>query len=104
MKPVFTHCALHVQDLKRSLAFYRDVLGAELYREYQGSVVFSFNGAWLLVVLSIAEAIAGDSQGAASKLANLLLVTLAPPAVVLGTIGALRRRHRVTAWVSSSKP
>ena len=24
MKPVFTHCALHVQDLKRSVAFYRD--------------------------------------------------------------------------------
>ena len=24
MKPVFTHCALHVQNLERSVAFYRD--------------------------------------------------------------------------------
>jgi catechol 2,3-dioxygenase-like lactoylglutathione lyase family enzyme len=31
--------------------FYRDVLGASLYGEYGGtSIVFNFNGAWLLVV------------------------------------------------------
>jgi hypothetical protein len=24
MKPVFTHCALHVQDLERSVTFYRE--------------------------------------------------------------------------------
>src|SRR5438093_8949313 len=38
-------------DLERSRAFYRDVLGAELYREYGGSsIVFRFLGNWLLVV------------------------------------------------------
>jgi catechol 2,3-dioxygenase-like lactoylglutathione lyase family enzyme len=42
---------LVVSDLERARAFYRDVLGAEVYGEYGGtSIVFSFNGAWLLVV------------------------------------------------------
>ncbi len=42
---------LVVSDLERSIAFYRDVLGAELVREYGGSsAVFSFAGAWLLLV------------------------------------------------------
>lgn len=42
---------LVVHDLDRSIAFYRDVLGAELVREYGGSsAVFSFAGAWLLLV------------------------------------------------------
>jgi catechol 2,3-dioxygenase-like lactoylglutathione lyase family enzyme len=42
---------LVVADLDRAAAFYRDVLGAELIREYGGSsAVFSFRGAWLLLV------------------------------------------------------
>lgn len=42
---------LVVSDLDRARKFYRDVLGASLYREYGGtSAVFDFNGAWLLVV------------------------------------------------------
>jgi len=42
---------LVVGDLAQSVAWYRDVLGAELYREYGGSsAVFTFNGAWLLLV------------------------------------------------------
>jgi catechol 2,3-dioxygenase-like lactoylglutathione lyase family enzyme len=42
---------LVVSDLERSVGFYRDVLGAELVREYGGSsAVFSFAGAWLLLV------------------------------------------------------
>ena len=42
---------LVASDLERSRAFYRDVLGAELYREYGGSsIVFRFLGNWLLVV------------------------------------------------------
>jgi len=42
---------LVVSDIERSIAFYRDVVGAELVREYGGtSAVFSFNGAWLLLV------------------------------------------------------
>lgn len=42
---------LVVSDLERSRDWYKNVLGAELYREYGGSsAVFSFNGAWLLVV------------------------------------------------------
>lgn len=42
---------LVVSDLERSRDWYRDVLGAELYRQYGGSsVVFSFNDAWLLIV------------------------------------------------------
>jgi catechol 2,3-dioxygenase-like lactoylglutathione lyase family enzyme len=42
---------LVASDFARSRGWYRDVLGAELYREYGGtSAVFTFNGAWLLVV------------------------------------------------------
>lgn len=42
---------LVVADVERATAWYRDVLGAELYREYGGtSAVFNFNGAWLLLV------------------------------------------------------
>ena len=42
---------LVVQDLDRAVSFYRDVLGAELFREYGGtSAVFRFLGNWLLVV------------------------------------------------------
>ncbi|MDX1530545.1 MAG: VOC family protein [Rhodothermales bacterium] len=42
---------LVVGDLDRARAFYRDVLGAEVYREYGGtSCVLQFQGAWLLLV------------------------------------------------------
>lgn len=42
---------LVVEDLERATAWYRDVLGADLYREYGGSsAVFTFNGTWLLLV------------------------------------------------------
>jgi catechol 2,3-dioxygenase-like lactoylglutathione lyase family enzyme len=42
---------LVVQDIERSTAWYRDVLGAELFREYGGSsAVFRFGAAWLLLV------------------------------------------------------
>jgi catechol 2,3-dioxygenase-like lactoylglutathione lyase family enzyme len=34
MKPVFTHCALHVRDLDRSIAFYRSYCGLELVKEH----------------------------------------------------------------------
>jgi catechol 2,3-dioxygenase-like lactoylglutathione lyase family enzyme len=42
---------LVVSDIGVSTSWYRDVLGAELYREYGGtSAVFDINGAWLLIV------------------------------------------------------
>lgn len=42
---------LVVTDVERSVGWYRDVLGAELYRAYGGtSAVFRFNAAWLLLV------------------------------------------------------
>jgi len=41
---------LVVADMSRSTAFYRDVLGATLVREYGGtSSVLQFQGAWLLL-------------------------------------------------------
>ena len=40
-----------VGDLDASRRFYRDVLGAKVYREYGGtSCVLQFQGAWLLLV------------------------------------------------------
>jgi catechol 2,3-dioxygenase-like lactoylglutathione lyase family enzyme len=42
---------LVVHDVERSTAWYRDVLGAELFREYGGtSAVLRFGAAWLLLV------------------------------------------------------
>ncbi len=42
---------LVVADLSRAVAFYRDVVGAELVREYGGtSAVFRLAGTWLLLV------------------------------------------------------
>jgi hypothetical protein len=42
---------LVVEDIDRSRAFYRDALGAEVYREYGGSsVVLRFLESWLLIV------------------------------------------------------
>ncbi len=47
---VLTHL-LVVSDLERSRHFYRDVLGASVYREYGGtSCVLLFQGSWLLLV------------------------------------------------------
>jgi len=42
---------LVVADVNRSLAWYEDILGASLYREYGGnSAVVQFLGNWLLLV------------------------------------------------------
>ena len=42
---------LVVEDITRARAFYTDVLGAELFREYGGtSAVLEFQGNWLLLV------------------------------------------------------
>jgi catechol 2,3-dioxygenase-like lactoylglutathione lyase family enzyme len=42
---------LVVSDVDRSRDFYRDVLGAEVFREYGGtSCVLGFAGSWLLLV------------------------------------------------------
>src|SRR5947209_13639419 len=49
-----------------------------------------------LVIVSSADALFGDGNGLATRLANLLLVTLAPPAILVGIIRTLRVRNRVT--------
>lgn len=42
---------LVISDLERAKHFYRDVLGAKVYREYGGtSCVLQFQGVWLLLV------------------------------------------------------
>lgn len=42
---------LVVSDLARARAFYRDVLGATVYREYGGTTsVLNFQGSWILLV------------------------------------------------------
>jgi len=44
---------LVVQDLEISKAFYSDILGAELFREYSGSTaVYKFIGMWLIVTIA----------------------------------------------------
>lgn len=42
---------LVVSDMEKSKVFYRDILGAQIYREYGGtSCVLDFQGSWLLLV------------------------------------------------------
>jgi catechol 2,3-dioxygenase-like lactoylglutathione lyase family enzyme len=41
---------LVVTNTRRSKAFWTDVLGAEVYREYETSVVLCFCGSWVLLV------------------------------------------------------
>jgi hypothetical protein len=50
----------------------------------------------LVLAASIVEAAAGTIDGAATRLANLLLVALAPPAIVVGVLRSLRNRRGVT--------
>jgi ion channel len=50
----------------------------------------------LLVLFSLVEAAAGNVGGAGIRLANLLLVVLAPPSVVLGVVRSLRANSGVT--------
>lgn len=47
-------------------------------------------------VFSVIAAITGDSQSVSAKIANVLLVLLAPPAILLGIVRNLRARNRVT--------
>ena len=49
-----------------------------------------------LVVFSVVESATGHNEGAGPRIANMLLVTFAPPAVVVGIVRALRTRHGVT--------
>jgi Ion channel len=56
----------------------------------------AFAIAALVVIASIAQAAAGDVEGTAVRLANLLLVVLAPPAIVVGVVRSLRTRGGVT--------
>ena len=41
---------LVVSETTRSRAFWTEVLGAEVYREYESSVVLRFSGSWVLLV------------------------------------------------------
>jgi Ion channel len=56
----------------------------------------AFAIAALVVIASIAQAAAGVVDGTAVRLSNLLLVALAPPAIVLGVMRSLRARNVVT--------
>ena len=48
------------------------------------------------VVLSVVEAVSGNIDGGATRVANALLVVFAPPAVVTGVVRSLRAKQAVT--------
>ncbi len=52
--------------------------------------------ALLLVTVSLVNAIVGKTDGVTARVANLFLVSLAPPVIVLGVVRTLRARQRVT--------
>lgn len=52
--------------------------------------------ATLVVIASIVESANGNIDGSATRLADMLLVTLAPPAIVVGVVRSMRTRQRVT--------
>jgi hypothetical protein len=49
-----------------------------------------------VTVLSVAESLSGSVDDAATRLANLLVVMLAPPVVAVGIVRSLRARNQVT--------
>jgi hypothetical protein len=49
-----------------------------------------------VITLSLIETLVGQGRGLAAVLANLLLVVLAPPTIVLAVVRNLRKRRRVT--------
>jgi Ion channel len=49
-----------------------------------------------VIALSVAEAISGNIDGGATRIANGLLVLLAPPAVIVGVLRSLRSKGAVT--------
>jgi hypothetical protein len=55
----------------------------------------AFGVAAAVVIASIAESAAGNIEGAAPRIANLLLVVLAPPAIVVGVVRSVRARGGV---------
>lgn len=61
-------------------------------------IVMRLAGIVALVVIAVSafEAARGDVDGAAVRIANLLLVCLAPPAIIVGVVRSLRARHQVT--------
>jgi Ion channel len=50
----------------------------------------------VVVVFSVIDSLTGDVASAPSRIANLLLILLAPPAIVVGVVRSLRQRQRVT--------
>jgi hypothetical protein len=50
----------------------------------------------VVVAFSIVESITGQVGGAPARIANMLLVLLAPPAIVVGVVRSLRARGHVT--------
>jgi len=49
-----------------------------------------------VIILSIAETASGNANGGATRVANALLVALAPPAIIVGVVRTLRARQQVT--------
>jgi hypothetical protein len=49
-----------------------------------------------LILTSVVEAANGNVDGGATRIANALLVALAPPAIIIGVIRSLRARQAVT--------
>ena len=50
----------------------------------------------LVILASVVEAANGNVDGRAVRIANALLVTLAPPAIIIGVVRSLRARQTVT--------
>src|SRR6202042_2894440 len=50
----------------------------------------------VLILVSVVEAANGNVGGGATRIANALLVALAPPAIIIGVIRSLRARQAVT--------
>jgi hypothetical protein len=78
------------------------LLGATLYlalwaADARPRVIRTVMAAGIIIVaFSIVEAAAGKVDTGATRIANLLLVALAPPAIVVGVVRSLRAREQVT--------
>ena len=69
------------------------LLAADAQRRY---ILLSAAIGLLVITFSIVESATGHLEGAAYRFANMLLVILAPPVIVVGVVRSMRARSQVT--------
>ncbi|MFY9805687.1 MAG: VOC family protein [Pseudonocardiaceae bacterium] len=91
MEVLSSRILVHPRDRERSTAFYRDLLGLAVHREFPGGTVFALGGGFLEVS---GESAAGPSAAVAVWLQVRDLAATAAELVARGGVQVLREPRR----------